>query len=102
METLFNKLNEIINEYDSFIIMGHRDPDLDSLGSSLGLYEIIESFDKKAYLFLDNKHLEDYNSNINQAFKKIEKDIKFVNDRNYKKIIDKTLLSLLVIFLWSL
>jgi len=92
VEILFNKLNEIIKEYNNFIIMGHSDPDLDSLGSSLGLYEIIESFGKNAYLFLDYKHLEDYNSNINQAFKKIEKDIKFVNDRNYKKIIDNTLL----------
>jgi len=92
VEILFNKLNEIIKEYNNFIIMDNSDPDLDSLGSSLGLYEIIESFGKNAYLFLDYKHLEDYNSNINQAFKKIEKDIKFVNDRNYKKIIDNTLL----------
>ena len=64
METLFEKLNEIINEYDSFIIMGHKDPDLDSLGSALGLCEIIESFGRKAYLFLDDKHLEEYNSNL--------------------------------------
>ena len=47
MEKLFEKLNEIIREYDNFIIMGHKDPDLDSLGSSLGLCEIIESFNKK-------------------------------------------------------
>ena len=51
MEHLFQKINEIINKYDSFIVMGHKDPDLDSLGSSLGLCEIIESFNKKAYLF---------------------------------------------------
>ena len=44
MENLFQKLNEFINEYDNFIIMGHKDPDLDSLGSALGLCEIIESF----------------------------------------------------------
>ena len=65
MEYLFNKLNEIINEYDNFIIMGHKNPDLDSLGSSLGLCEVIESFDKKAYIFLNDQHLENYNNNIN-------------------------------------
>ena len=92
METLFEKLNEYIKEYDSFIIMGHKDPDLDSLGSSLGLCEIIESFDKKAYLFLDDKHLEEYNSNINQAVKKMEKTIICVDERSYKKIEGKTLL----------
>lgn len=92
MEALFEKLNKIIEEYDSFIIMGHRDPDLDSLGSSLGLCEIIESFNKNSYLFLDYKHLEEYNSNINQAFNKIEKTIKCVDKNSYKKIVGKTLL----------
>ena len=92
METLFEKLNKYIKEYDSFIIMGHRDPDLDSLGSSLGLCEIIESFNKKAYLFLDDKHLEEYNSNINQAVKKMEKTIICVDERSYRKIEGRTLL----------
>ena len=92
METLFEKLNKIIKEYDSFIIMGHKDPDLDSLGSALGLCEIIESFNKKAYLFLDDKHLEEYNSNINQAFEKMEKTIICVDERSYKKVQGKILL----------
>jgi len=91
MENLFIKLNNIIKEYDSFIIMGHKDPDLDSLGSSLGLCEIIETFGKKAYLFLDDKHLDDYNTNINQCFLKMEKNIICVNEKSYKKIQGKTL-----------
>lgn len=92
MENLFEKLNEIIKEYDSFIVMGHKDPDLDSLGSSLGLCQIIQAFNKNVYLFLDDKHLDDYNSNINQAFKKIEKRVICINDKSYKKIEGKTLL----------
>lgn len=92
MKHLFQKLNDIINEYDNFIVVGHKDPDLDSLGSSLGLYEIIESFGKKAYLFLNDKDLESYNSNINQSFQKMEKDVVCVNDKSYKKIVGKTLL----------
>ena len=92
MEQLFKKLNSVIQEYDSFIIMGHKDPDLDSLGSSLGLCEIIESFGKKPYIFLNDKHLENYNSNINQAFEKMEKDVICVNERSYKKIEGKILL----------
>lgn len=95
MNKLFEKLNEIIKEYDSFIVMGHKDPDLDSLGSALGLCEIIESFGKKAYIFLNDKHLERYNTNISQAFQlfeKIEKEIVCVNERSYKKVEGKTLL----------
>lgn len=92
MEQLFEKLNEIINEYDNFIIMGHKDPDLDSLGTCLGLCEIIESKNKHAYIFLNDKHLENYNTNINQAFQKIDKKVICVNEESYKKIEGKTLL----------
>ena len=95
MKHIFEKLNEIIKEYDNFIVTGHKDPDLDSLGSCLGLCEVIESFGKKAYLFLNDKHLENYNSNINQAFEKMEKDVICVNERSYKKIDGKTLLIIL-------
>ena len=42
MNKVFEKLNEIIKEYDNVIVMGHKDPDLDSLGSCLGLIEVIE------------------------------------------------------------
>jgi len=92
MDSLFRKLDNIIKEYDSFIVMGHKDPDLDSLGSCLGLCEIIEAFGKKAYLFLDDKHLEEYNSNINQAFEKMEKTIFCVDELSYKKVEGKILL----------
>lgn len=92
MNQVFEKLNEIIKDYDNFIVTGHKDPDLDSLGSCLGLIDIIESYGKHAYLFLNDKHLENYNSNINQAFNKMEKNIICVNERTYKKIVGNTLL----------
>lgn len=92
MQQTFEKLNKIIEEYDNVIVMGHKDPDLDSLGSCLGLIQVIESFNKKTYLFLNDKHLENYNSNINQAFKKMEKKIICVNEKSYNKIIGNTLL----------
>lgn len=95
MQELFQKLNDIIKQYDSFIIMGHKDPDLDSLGASLGLCAIIEFFNKKAYLFLNDTSLETYNCNILQTFqvlKKTGKNIEFVNENNFKKINGNTLL----------
>lgn len=91
MKDLFEKLNEIITKYDSFIIMGHMNPDLDSLGSSLGLYEIVEHFNKKAYLFLDDSNLENYNSNINQAFERMEKEVICINKKTYKKVTGNVL-----------
>lgn len=92
MEKLFQKLNDLISKYDNFIVMGHKEPDLDSLGSSLGLCEIIESFGKNAYLFFNIKHLDKYNSNIKQAFNKMEKDIICVDEETYKKLTGNVLL----------
>lgn len=91
MKELFKKLNKIFNEYDNFIIMGHKDPDLDSLGSSLGLAKILKKKNKKSYVFLNNK-LDKYNSNIRQALEKISNKIEFVNEKTCKTIEENTLL----------
>lgn len=95
MNELFKKLNELIDIYDNFILMGHKEPDLDALGSCLGMCEIIENKGKDAYLFLNNSHLENYNSNINAAFERMEKDIKCLDEKNYKKYLKNTLLIVL-------
>lgn len=92
MNLVFDKLNEIINEYDCVIAMGHKDPDLDSLGSCLGIIEIVESLGKNGYLFLNYNHLENYNTNINQAFLKMKKNISCIDGSSYKKVDGKTLL----------
>ena len=90
MNKVFDTINEIIKEYDNAIIMGHKDPDLDSFGSCLGLYEIVKSIGKNSYIFLNN--IKDYNSNVTEALNKISKDIKIVNENNYKKLKGNTLL----------
>lgn len=91
MKELFKKLNKIFNEYENFIIMGHIDPDLDSLGSSLGLAKILKKKNKKSYVFLNNS-IKTYNLNIRQSLEKIKEKINFVNQKTYKNIKGKTLL----------
>lgn len=91
MKELFKKLNKIFNEYENFIIMGHIDPDLDSLGSSLGLAKILKKKNKKSYVFLNNS-IKTYNLNIRQALEKINEKIDFINQKTYKNIKGKTLL----------
>lgn len=93
MNNLFNKLNEIINNYDKFIIMGHKNPDLDVLGSALGLYSIIEKKGKECFIFLDINKENEYNSTVIYAIENIKNKIKFINNDSYKKYVDeKTLL----------
>lgn len=90
MKKLFKRLNSLIDQYDNFIIMGHKDPDLDVLGSALSLSQIIESKNKKSYIFLDYKNKEKYNDSIVKSLDKISAN--FVDEENYLDKIDKCLL----------
>lgn len=87
MTDFFKKLDEQIKQHDNVIIIGHQNPDLDCIGSSLGLYYSIE---KECYIF---KATDKLNNSMIKAFKAIEKkDINFIDKTNYKSIINNTLL----------
>lgn len=47
-------LRQIIDQSSNVIIMGHRVGDMDSLGSSIGLYSMVKSRGKKAYIVLNS------------------------------------------------
>ena len=85
MIEFFKKLDKIIEEHENIIIIGHQNPDLDCIGSSIGLYKAME---KECYIFKTNDKL---NNSTQNAFKEI-KDIKFIDKTNYKEKIKNTLL----------
>lgn len=87
MTEFFKKLDEQIKIHDNIIIIGHQNPDLDCIGSSLGLYNAIE---KECYIF---KTTDKLNESMIKTFDVIkEKNIKFIDKTNYKSIIKNTLL----------
>ena len=43
-------LEELIKETDQIMIMGHTNPDIDAIGSALGIYRLAKSLDKEAYI----------------------------------------------------
>lgn len=95
METLFNNLTEIIKNYHKIIIMAHQNPDLDALGSSLGLYEILTALEKEVYLFYKTSGETDYNNPVKEVLKK-NSNLNYTYVRNCKDIIDdQTLLIIL-------
>ena len=96
MTEFFKKLDEQIKSHDNIIIIGHQNPDLDCIGSSLGLYNTIE---KECYIFRTKDKLNDSMTKAFEAIK--EKNINYIDKTNYKSIINNTLLivtSLLVIY----
>ncbi|WP_035767260.1 DHH family phosphoesterase [Butyrivibrio sp. NC2002] len=47
-------LKEIINGKDTVIVMGHRLGDVDSFGSSVGIYRIAKTLDRKCHIVLND------------------------------------------------
>ena len=47
-------LENLIRESKKVMIMGHDNPDIDAMGSSIGLYRIVKSLDKNAYIITSN------------------------------------------------
>ncbi len=47
-------LREIISGKDTVIVMGHRIGDVDSFGSSIGIYRIAKTLDKKCHIVLND------------------------------------------------
>lgn len=85
MNSLFEKLKKIIEDNDKFIIMSHRKPDLDAIGSSFGIYEIINKLNKEAVIFLDNN--DELHSSVSDAIS-LNSNINFVDKDNYLNYID--------------
>ncbi len=52
--TVARALEQLIIEAQNVIIMGHTNPDIDSLGSSLGIYRLAKSLGKEAYVVNTN------------------------------------------------
>ncbi|MFC7395100.1 DHH family phosphoesterase [Scopulibacillus cellulosilyticus] len=46
-------LSELVSESDQVIIMGHKQPDMDSIGSCIGIMKIAKANDRKASIVLD-------------------------------------------------
>lgn len=93
MKHVFDKLSNIFNKYDNYVIMGHKNIDLDALGSSLGLYRILKEKNKGISIYLEE------NINNTSVLKALEKlklynvKINFVGEKEvFKMDLKKTLL----------
>ena len=45
-----NALEQLITESEKVIIMGHKNPDIDAIGSSLGIFRVAKSLGKEAFI----------------------------------------------------
>ncbi|MBT2733004.1 DHH family phosphoesterase [Carnobacterium sp. ISL-102] len=64
-------LQELIKQSDQIFIMGHKYPDLDAIGSSLGIRRIAEMNNKEAWIIVNP---EEFSKDISKLMKEVEKD----------------------------
>lgn len=67
-------LEKLIKESEQVMIMGHANPDIDTLGSALGLYKIAKTKGKNAYIVLSSPNIMIFN-----LWEKISKDKEYEN-----------------------
>src|SRR5699024_5563208 len=64
-------LKEIVKESDNVIIMGHRSPDMDSLGSTIGVLNIAKSNDVEGYIVFDEN---DVLTGVSKVMEKVKQE----------------------------
>ncbi|MDO4814568.1 MAG: DHH family phosphoesterase [Gemella sp.] len=89
-----NALSEIIKDSDRVIVMGHKNPDFDAIGSCMGIYEFAKLNDREAYILLNE---EDKDETITKVMKEIDthenlKNLFITNEEVEELITQKTTL----------
>lgn len=78
MDQIFNNLTKLIKEHDNIMIMTHKYPDFDGIGSALALSSIISSFNKNSYII---KGIGEKNKSLDKAYQLLDQ-----NNINYSLI----------------
>ena len=69
-------LENLIKESDKVMIMGHTNPDIDAMGSSMGIYRLARSMNKNAYIV---------NSTIGSALENFKDEL--AKDSEYEDVL---------------
>ena len=87
-------LRDLIIASDKVIIMGHKNPDMDSIGSSIGIYKVAQMNQKEAYMVVNPNEMDTGVSRMMDEIRSQEKLYsRFINSEAALEIAgDKTLL----------
>lgn len=96
MNTVYDKITKVISQYRRLILVGHKNMDLDALGSCLGIYKLAKSMNKDPFIYLEDKISL---SSTNKALAKLKLaniNIQFIHKSDLESIEEKgTLLVIL-------
>ena len=79
-------LENLIKDASKVMIMGHTNPDIDSMGSSMGIYRLVRSLGKKAYI------LDSNDTNTLQNFKEsLSKEPEYEDILITKEVVEENI-----------
>ncbi|MDF2684305.1 MAG: hypothetical protein K0R47_5495, partial [Brevibacillus sp.] len=89
-------LRDLIHEAEHVIVMGHKQPDMDSIGASLGVLKAVQVHKKEAYIVMDegNNSVERLmreiyaNEELAETFVTPEQAIRLVTGRTLLVVVD--------------
>ena len=88
-------LENLIKDASKIMIMGHTNPDIDSMGSSMGIYRLAKSLGKKAYI-IDSSETNTLQSFKNDLAKEPEYEDILITKEVAEENIDKETLIVIV------
>jgi len=88
MDTLLEKITTLLDKYENIVIAAHANPDLDAIGSAMGLSVVLNNIGKNSYVFLENKDKNKYSESVRRAVNKAEA-ISYIYPTEYKTLLDK-------------
>lgn len=71
-----------IKNHKTIFIVGHKDLDLDAIGSALGIFSIVKSYHRQAYIIIDDEKLE---LGVKKVIDEVN-DIPFIKSSNIKSL----------------
>lgn len=94
MTKIYQKITEEIQKQSSFIVLAHKSIDLDAFGSSLCMYQILESENKEVYLLMAETP---QNLSIQKSMKLLKEnkiEIHYITKEELEKIENATIVIL--------
>lgn len=92
-----NSLRDLMQESSRILIMGHRNPDMDSLGSSIGILKLAEMNDKEAHIVLPEAEIgQGIRRMMNEISEEPKLATRFVNAFQADQLIDDQALLIIV------
>ncbi len=95
VRVISHALKSIILQSSNVILMGHNIPDIDCLGSAIGLCKAIDSLNKECYIYLNEENWSLKNS-LQFILKEENYKNTFINEENCLKYINKGSLLILL------